>query len=373
MVGGLIGVLLKCTLTDRIGTEWASRHRKVLMQSQHVLVGVILMCSIILLVASSSHDQRVVQSLPFIRVPFPSPLDGSFSLSLFSVCDSYTNNCSDLTASATDVAEIAADSWQAFVDPSTDTLCALAGFMNPKWMEAGLLWMWPANNVTTAGCVPALNTTTTSHAGGHTTSSYGEFNNRSFTCYVAALDMGSGEVAIGDISRSPVTCPGMGPKDCDCDGDCGGSFCQCANATAVACCGGGDASGSRRGLGADASPSADEGALEHDGNKKWDGVVPLQGCYPPRPECTALSCQSISPLLTLDDSNLPRNLMQGWGRCEETGRVTQVLLTVSSLITLLKFLMLLTWGARFNALTDTHKKGIHAHVCQKCASLLPAR
>ena len=100
MVGGLIGVLLKCTLTDRIGTEWASRHRKVLMQSQHVLVGVILMCSIILLVASSSHDQRVVQSLPFIRVPFPSPLDGSFSLSLFSVCDSYTNNCSDLTASS---------------------------------------------------------------------------------------------------------------------------------------------------------------------------------------------------------------------------------------------------------------------------------
>ena len=242
MLGGLAGVLLKCTLTDRIGTEWASRHRKALMQIQHLMVGVILICSIVLLVTSSSADQWVVELMPFIRVAFPPGLDGTFSLNLFSVCDSWTSNCTDLTASESDVAEVAEETWQAFVDPRTDTLCALSGFMNPQWRETGLLRMWPATNITTAGCVPALNTTT-SLGGSHeerTNSTYGVFNKRSLTCYVVALDMGSGEGANGGDDGRKITCPGTELSYCDCDGDCGGSLCQCTDATAAACCGGGN-------------------------------------------------------------------------------------------------------------------------------------
>lgn len=68
MVGGLIGVLIKCHLFDAVGCEWASRHRKLLIGTETALVTLSLLMSIAALVLGTTDNPDWIWNAPMAIV-----------------------------------------------------------------------------------------------------------------------------------------------------------------------------------------------------------------------------------------------------------------------------------------------------------------
>lgn len=317
--GGIFGVIIKCTLADSIGFEFASRNRHRLMQVQAAILAISLVLNVTVLVASLMIEASVVHAMPLaklmhektwskgsdgVEVPFatvPSP-EWIGSINFERVCVNYyvpgvPSFCNPYTTmDAWDTMSMTGDR-SAWIDPSTNTLCALGApyalsrggitTLNGDWIEKGLAALFPfspgAPYVQPGGaCVDAFQ-------GLATIFTYGNFSGRDLTCYVAPAG--------------------------------------------------------------NAAPSAAAAALSPNPLSKWTDHV---GCYPPRPECTAMPCSDLG--LTLNDDQLRPQI---WDVCSAAGFSTQILLICMVALGALKVLLLAYFGMREDPKHDKDKKGFN--------------
>ena len=284
--GGIFGIVVKCTLADHVGFEFASRNRHRLMQVQAAILLISLVLNVTVLVTNLMEDMGVANSMPLVtlfqekswymgsdgvQVPFASHAhspDWYGFLNFKVVCVMYyvtgaTSACRSYTLMDTFDRVMMTGLGSAWIEPSTNTLCALGNTYpmsrygtttsNGDWMASGMAALFPYAPTAPyvqpgGGCVDAL------QLGG--TFTYGAFNGANLTCYVAP--------SRGVSYATPLSPNPLGK------------------------------------------------------------LTEYVGCYPPRPECKAMPCADLG--FALHDSQLRPPI---WGVCAIAAFSTQILLIAS--------------------------------------------
>ena len=318
MVGGIVGIILKCTFLDHIGFESASRNRRKLLRVQGTILILSFILSSVVLGVTLQEEMGVVKAMPLgtlqqeytwadysngrsERLPsgWFAPFAGEMNLARLcqTAWDPLTGevmeaSCSDFNEIDAQDRELMNAMHTAYVDPATNTLCALSPW-NGDWLAAGLSALFPLTNVpdgveilttweipaTSGGCVNAFD---------KESYSYGEYSEQKLTCYVAPRAAG-------------------------------------------------------RAAGSLAPPNPFGKLSQYD------------GCYPPRPECTAMPCASLN-MTTLSDASLRAPI---WKRCAAAARETRIVLIIAVVLGALRVLMICVFRNREDVRSDHGWKGLN--------------